>query len=57
MTGPARPVQADLEFLRTLVENGTLRSVVGRVYRLDDVVEAHRYADTGHKVGNVVVTV
>ena len=57
MTGPARPVQADLEFLRTLAENGSLRSVVGRTYRLDDIVEAHRYADTGHKVGNVVVIV
>jgi NADPH:quinone reductase-like Zn-dependent oxidoreductase len=57
MTGPARPAQADLEFLRTLVENGSLRSVIGRAYRLDDIVEAHRYADTGHKVGNVVIIV
>jgi NADPH:quinone reductase-like Zn-dependent oxidoreductase len=57
MTGPARPAQADLEFLRTLVENGSLRSVIGRAYRLDDIVEAHRYADTGHKVSNVVIIV
>ena len=57
MAGPAAPVQADLEFLRTLVEAGHLRSVVGRTFPLRDIVEAHRYADTGHKVGNVVVLI
>ena len=57
ITGPARPVQADLEFLKTLIEQGTLRSVVGRTYMLADIAEAHRYADTNHKVGNVVVLI
>jgi NADPH:quinone reductase-like Zn-dependent oxidoreductase len=57
ITGAAAPVQADLEFLKTLVEAGRLRSVVGRTYALRDIVEAHRHADTGHKVGNVVVTI
>jgi NADPH:quinone reductase-like Zn-dependent oxidoreductase len=57
LTGPARPVQADLEFLKTLIENGALRTVIGRTYALSDIVEAHRYADTGHKVGNVVVVI
>jgi NADPH:quinone reductase-like Zn-dependent oxidoreductase len=56
-TGPAAPVQADLEFLKTLVEAGELRSVVSRTYVLDDIAEAHRHADTGHKVGNIVVLV
>jgi NADPH:quinone reductase-like Zn-dependent oxidoreductase len=55
MTGPASPVQADLHFLKTLIEAGSLRSVVSRTFALDDIAEAHRYADTGHKVGNVVV--
>jgi NADPH2:quinone reductase len=57
MTGPARPVQADLEFLKTLIEQGRLRSVIGRTYTLTDIVEAHRYADSNHKVGNVVVAI
>ena len=57
IAGPAAPVQADLEFLKTLIEGGRLRSVVGRTYALRDIVEAHRYADTGHKVGNVVVLI
>jgi NADPH:quinone reductase-like Zn-dependent oxidoreductase len=57
MTGPAAPVQADLEFLKTLAERGELRSVIGRTYPLDQIAEAHRHADTGHKVGNLVVVI
>jgi NADPH:quinone reductase-like Zn-dependent oxidoreductase len=57
LTGPAAPVQADLEFLKTLVERGELRAVVGRTCALDEIVEAHRYADTGHKVGNLVIVI
>jgi NADPH:quinone reductase-like Zn-dependent oxidoreductase len=57
ITGAAAPVQADLEFLKTLVEAGRLRSVVGCTFGLRDIVEAHRYADSGHKVGNVVVLI
>jgi NADPH2:quinone reductase len=57
MTGPAAPVQADLELLKTLVERGELRSVVGRRFPLEEIVEAHRHADGGHKVGNLVVII
>lgn len=57
MAGPAAPVQADLEFLKTLIEAGRLRSVVGRTYALRDIADVHRYADTSHKVGNVVVLI
>jgi NADPH:quinone reductase-like Zn-dependent oxidoreductase len=57
MTGPASPVQADLEFLKALIERGELRAVVGRTFLLDQIAEAHRHADTGHKVGNLVVIV
>jgi NADPH:quinone reductase-like Zn-dependent oxidoreductase len=57
ITGAAAPVQADLEFLKTLVEAGRLRIVVGRRFALSEIVEAHRHADAGHKVGNLVVVV
>ena len=57
LTGPASPVQADLEFLKTLVEHGELRAVIGRTFSIDQIVEAHRHADTGHKVGNLVVVI
>ena len=57
LAGPAVPVQADLEFLKTLAERGELRAVIGRTFSLDQIVEAHRHADTGHKVGNLVVVI
>ena len=57
ITGAAAPVPADLVFLKELIEAGTLRNVIGRTYLLSEIAEAHRYADSGHKVGNVAVVV
>jgi NADPH:quinone reductase-like Zn-dependent oxidoreductase len=48
--------KADVELLRGLVDRGEYRAVVDRVYPFDDVVDAHRFVDTGTKVGNVVLT-
>ena len=52
MTGVAAPVPADLIVLKELIEAGTLRNVIGRSYPLSEIAEAHRYAQSGHKVGN-----
>jgi NADPH:quinone reductase-like Zn-dependent oxidoreductase len=49
--------QADVLFLKALVEAGEYRAVVDRRYPLDDVVEATRYVESGQKTGNVVLTV
>jgi len=57
ITGAAAPTQSDLVFLQRLIDAGTLRTVIGRRYTLDEIVDAHRYADSGRKVGNVAVLI
>jgi NADPH:quinone reductase-like Zn-dependent oxidoreductase len=47
----------DLVSLGELAAKGEIRPVIDRTYPLDDIVEAHRYVDNGHKRGNVVVAV
>ena len=47
----------DLVLLGELATKGEIRPVIDRTYALDDIAEAHRYVDNGHKRGNVVVAV
>ncbi len=57
IAGMALDRREALFFLKGLIEAGKLEPVIDRCYPLEQTAEAHRYADTGHKRGSVVITI
>ncbi len=54
---PAPELRKLLEEINSIYKAGDIKTVIGRRYRLEETSEAHRYVDTGHKKGNVVVLI
>ena len=55
--GSAIQSSKDLTYLKELIEAGTIKPVIDRDFLLEQIADAHRYAESGKKKGNIAITV
>ena len=56
-SSPVREKQGYLDLIRELAEQGTSRVVIDQTFPLENIRDAHAYAESGRKKGNVVVQI
>jgi NADPH:quinone reductase-like Zn-dependent oxidoreductase len=55
--GIAKTSYDDLVLIMNLVKSGKFKPVIDRSYTLEKIPEAHKYVESGHKKGNVIITI